>query len=135
MSRIYDAIRSAREARSRNGLDTSDFLGEMELPERRVTPRKDLGIDLTVYGRSACEAAFYERARAISGNANGGVLLLAIPVLEGQDLLLINNGTSLEQICNIVTVRVQDIQAREVSVSFPLPNPDFWKSSGTACET
>ena len=132
MSRIYDAIKSARESRSRNGLDTSDFLGEMELPERRVTHRKELGIDLTVYGRSAGEAVFYEQARAISGNANGGVLLLAIPVMEGQDLLLINNGTSQEQICNIVSVHTQDIQTLEVSVSFPLPNPDFWKLSGMA---
>jgi hypothetical protein len=104
----------------------------MELPERRVTPRKELGIDLTVYGRSPSQSAFYEQARAISGNANGGVFLLAIPVVEGQDLLLINNGTSQEQICNIVSVRVQDIQTSEVSVSFPLPNPGFWKSSGAA---
>ena len=132
MSRIYDAIKSARESRSRNGLDASDLLGEMELPDRRVTPRKELGIDLTVYGRSESQAAFYEQARALSGNANGGVFLLAIPVIEGQDLLLINNGTSHEQICNIVSVRIQDIQTSEVSVSFPLPNPDFWKSAGTA---
>jgi hypothetical protein len=132
MSRIYDAIKSARESRSKSGLDASDLLGEMELPERRVTPRKELGIDLTVYGRSDCQAAFYEQARAISGNANGGVFLLGIPVIEGQDLLLINNGTSLEQICNIVSVRIQDIQTSEVSVSFPLPNPDFWKSPAKA---
>jgi hypothetical protein len=132
MSRIFDAIKSARESRSKKGLDTSDVLGEMELPERRVTPRKELDIDLTVYGRSSCEAAFYEQAKAISGNVNGGVFLLAIPVLEGQDLLLINNGTSQEQICNVVSVRIQDIQTSEVSVSFPLPNPDFWKPSSTA---
>ena len=132
MSRIYDAIKSARESRSRNGLDTSDLLGEMELPERRVAPRMGLDIDLTVYGRSACEVAFYEQARAVRGNVNGGVFLLAIPVLEGQDLLLINNGTSQEQICNVVSVRIQDIQTSEVSVSFPLPNPNFWKPSGPA---
>ena len=129
MSRIFDAIQSARKSRSRNGLDASDLLGEMTLPERRATPKKELGINLTVYGRSACEAAFYEQARALSGNANGGVLLLAIPVTEGQDLLLINNGTSQEQICNIVSVRTEDIQTLEVSVSFPLPNPGFWKPS------
>jgi hypothetical protein len=132
MSRIFDAIKSARESRSKNGLDTSDILGEMELPERRVTPRKELDIDLTVYGRSSCEDVFYEQARAISGNVNGGVFLLAIPVVEGQDLLLINNGTSQEQVCNVVGVRIQDIQTSEVSVSFPLPNPDFWKPSRTA---
>jgi len=132
MSRIYEAIKSARESRSKSGLDTSDCLGEMELPERSEAPRKELGIDLTVYGRSACEDAFYEQARAIRGNATGGVLLLAIPVTEGENLLLINNGTSQEQICNIVSVRTQDIQTLEVSVSFPLPNPEFWKPSGKA---
>ena len=127
MSRIFDAIRNARESRSQKSLDTSDMLGERELSERRVTPRSELDIDLTVYGRSACEAAFYEQAKAVSGNANGGVFLLAIPVLEGQDLLLINNDNSQEQICNVVNVRIQDIQTSEVSVSFPLPNADFWK--------
>ena len=74
----------------------------------------------------------FEQAKAIRGNANGGLFLLAIPVMEGQDLLLINNDTSQEQICNIVSVYIRDIQMSEVSVSFPLPNPDFWKSSGTA---
>jgi hypothetical protein len=132
MSRIYDAIKSATKSRSRDGLDTSDVLGEMEFPERRVNPRTDLEIDLTVYGRSACEAAFYEQAKAISGNVSGGVFLLAIPVMEGQDLLLINNGTSQEQICIVVSVRIRDIQISEVSVSFPLPNPDFWKPPGAA---
>jgi hypothetical protein len=127
MSRIFDAIRNARESRSQKGLDVSDSLGGMDLPERRVTPREELDIDLTVYGRSAGEEAFYEQARAVSGNANGGVFLLAIPVLEGQDLLLINNGSSQEQICSVVSVRIQDIQTSEVSVSFPLPNADFWK--------
>jgi hypothetical protein len=132
MSRIYDAIKSARESRSRNGLNNSDSLGEMELPERRVAPRSELDIDLTVYGRSSGEAVFYEHARAVSGNVNGGVFLLSIPVMEGQDLLLINNGTSQEQICNVLTVRIRDIQTSEVSVSFPLPNADFWKPSATS---
>jgi hypothetical protein len=132
MSRIFDAIQNARKSRSKEGVDTSDSLGEMELPERRETPRKELAIDLTVYGRSEGEAAFYEQAKAISGNASGGVFLLGIPVVEGQNLLLINNGTALEQICNIVSVRTQDIQTLEVSVSFPLPNPNFWKPSGSA---
>src|SRR5580704_5069326 len=129
MSRIFDAIKTAREARSVKGLDTSDLLGKMELPERRVTARAELAIDLTVYGRSASESAFYEQARAISGNANGGVFLLSVPVLEGQDLLLINNNTSHEQIANVVGVRIRDIQTSEVSVSFPEPNPDFWQTA------
>jgi hypothetical protein len=101
----------------------------MELDDRRVTPRKELDIDLTVYGRLAGEETFYAQARAISGNANGGVFLLSVPVVEGQDVLLINNGISEEQICNVIKVHVRDIQTSEVSVSFPIPNAAFWKSS------
>ncbi len=126
MSRIYDAIRIANESKAKVGPGRSDSLGEMELPDRRVTPRIDLDIDLTVYGRAAGNDPFYERAKAISGNANGGVFQLSIPVVEGQDLLLINNNTSREQICNVLSVQIRDIQTSEVSVSFPMPNPEFW---------
>ena len=80
MSRIYDAIRMARETKSKSGLNNSDALGAMEMPDRRVAPRAELSADLTVYGRSASEDAFYEQGKAISGNANGGVFLLGIPV-------------------------------------------------------
>jgi hypothetical protein len=130
MSRIFDAIKTARDSRSMNQLDRSDFLGQMELPDRRVTPRKDLEIDLTVYGRSAYDGVFYEQAKPIRGNASGGMFLLAVPISEGQDLLLVNNDTSREQICIVASVRILDIQTSEVSVSFPLPNPDFWTSAG-----
>jgi hypothetical protein len=131
MSRIYDSIRTARESRDRIGLNGSDSLGKMDLPERRISPRIDLDIDLAVYGRLPDEDAFYARAKAISGNANGGVFLLSIPVVEGQDLLLINNVTSAEQICNVLNVNIRDIQTSEVAVCFPIPNSDFWKDSAT----
>ena len=129
MSRIYDAIRIARESRSSSGLDTRDSLGQMELPERRVSPRSDLDVDLMVYGRSTSDGAFYEKAKAISGNANGGVFLLSVPIEDGQDLLLVNNNNSLEQLCSVVGVRIRDILTSEVSVSFPYPNQDFWNPS------
>lgn len=127
MSRIYDALQSARESRSKTGLNASDALGEMELPDRRVTPRTELNINLTVYGRGTRGEAFYEQAKAVSGNVSGGEFLLAVPVAESQDLLLINNGSAMEQVCTVVSVRIRDIQSSEVSVSFPAPNADFWQ--------
>jgi len=129
MSRIYDAIRIARETRAQSGVDFSERLGQMELEERRITPRHELDIDLTVYGRLPGEDTFYTQAKAISGNANGGVFLLSTPVVEGQDLLLINNGISEEQICCVVDVHVRDMQTCEISVSFPIPNSGFWRNS------
>ena len=128
MSRIFEAVRLAREERSKNGLDRSEALGEMELPDRRIEPRLDLQIDLTVYGFTEGSGTFYEQGTAISGNANGGVFLLAIPVVEGQELLLINNGASQEQICKVVGVRIRDITTSEVSATFISPNQDFWRS-------
>lgn len=126
MSRIFEALRTARESRAKNSAAVSEALGEMELAERRVEPRKGLDLNLTVYGRSSGDGVFYEQAKAISGNANGGVFLFSIPVAEGQDLLLINCATSEEQVCKVVDVRVADIQSSEVSVSFPEPNSTFW---------
>jgi hypothetical protein len=126
MSRIFDAIQCARESRAKNGTAKAESLAQMELPDRRATPRKGLDLNLTVYGRSSSDAVFYEQAKAISGNANGGVFLFSIPVIEGQDLLLINCATSEEQICRVVNVRIVDIQSSEVSVSFPEPNGTFW---------
>jgi hypothetical protein len=126
MSRIFQALQTARESRAKNATAVSEALGEMELSERRVEPRRGLDLNLTVYGRSSGDGVFYEQAKAISGNANGGVFLFSIPVTEGQDLLLINCATSEEQICRVVNVRVADIQSSEVSVSFPEPNSAFW---------
>jgi hypothetical protein len=129
MSRIFDAIRIARESRDQSGVPFSERLEQMELEERRITSRKDLDIDLTVYGRLPSENTFYAQAKAIRGNANGGVFLLSVPVADGQDLLLINNGNSQEQICNVISVHIRDMQTSEVSVSFPVPNAGFWNNS------
>ena len=130
MSRIYDAVRIAREERSRAGLDRSDSLGTMELPDRRISPRLELDFDLAAYGHSEDGSTFYERTKAISGNANGAVFLLSTPVVEGQDVLLISDRTSEEQICKVVGVHIRDLQTSEVSVRFPAPNVEFWKTAG-----
>jgi hypothetical protein len=126
MSRIFDAIQIAKQARSNRESGTADSLGEMEMAERRVAPRKGLDLSLTVYGRSSGDGVFYEQAKAISGNPNGGVFSLGVPVTEGQDLLLMNVVSGEEQVCKVVNVRIMDIQTSEVSVSFPEPNSTFW---------
>ena len=57
MSRIYEAIKMRTRIAIQNGFEHArTCLGEMELPDRRVTPRVELDIDLTVYGRSAARS-------------------------------------------------------------------------------
>jgi hypothetical protein len=127
MSRIFDALKSAQESRTKTGLWAEKLLGLMEPSDRRESPRVDVNVELTVYGRTPGGPPFYETATAVKANSNGGLLLLTIPVVEGQDLLLINNHISQEQLCRVVEFRVQDSQTCEVSVAFPAANPDFWK--------
>lgn len=132
MSRIFEAIQTAREMRTMNCRSESDALGQMELPERRISPRSNLFGGLYVYGSSETGDVFYEPATAISGNANGGVFLLAIPVAEGQELMLFNNTNEQEQLCGVMSVRIRDIQSSEVSVSFSEPNAGFWAPTAMA---
>jgi hypothetical protein len=127
MSRIYEALKNAQEQRSKSGLSAGDGLGVMEMPERRGSSRSELDIDLTVYGHATGESPFYEQAKVIRGNADGGLFLLGVPVLEGQDLLLINNRAfKQEQICRVVNVSMRDIQTTEVEVVFPSSDGEFW---------
>jgi len=133
MSRIYDALRNAEQARSTSGADDRDSPGIAEMPERRQSSRRDQDVPLTVYGRTSNESPFYEEASAVNGNADGGLIVLHAPVREGQDLLLINNWTSKEQVCRVVDVRSRDSDTNEVGVAFASPNPDFWHVPDVPC--
>ena len=128
MSKIYDPTKNSQEVKSRFVPSSQDTSTEMEIRDRRVAPRQELDVELTVYGRSAYGAPFYDRAKAIIGNARGGLIVLPVPLTEGQDLLLINTSSSREQICTVVGVHIRDIQMSEVSVRFSSPNPTFWST-------
>jgi hypothetical protein len=132
MTKIYDPVKDSKDMPSRVRYHCSDANVEVELPDRRVAPRQELDVELTVYGRSAYGAPFYDRAKAIIGNARGGLIVIPVPLTEGQDLLLINTATSREQICTVVVVHIRDIQMSEVSVKFPSPNPAFWSPPATS---
>ena len=82
---------------------------------------------LTVYGRGPNGNPFYQEANTLNASATGGLMVLRMPVHEGQDLLLINNWTSKEQLCRVVRVRARDAESYQVGVSFPSPNPEFWR--------
>jgi hypothetical protein len=93
-----------------------------------------LDVPLTVYGRGPTGAPFYQEAEAVNVSATGGLIVLRTPVHEGQDLLLINNWTSIEQICSIVRVRSRGAETFQVGVTFPSPNLDFWFVPDSPCD-
>ena len=133
MSRIYEALRIMNATRSESGAADRDSLGVMEMPERRQSPRYELDVPLTIYGRAPSGSPFYQVADAVNGSADGGLIVLRVPVCEGQDLLLINNWTSKEQICRVVHIRGRDAETNEVGVAFPSPNPEFWQVPDVPC--
>ena len=133
MSRIFDALKNVQATRSKSGTSDAEGLGVMERPELRQSPRRELDVPLTVYGRSASGSPFYQKAEAVNGSASGGLIVMGAAVIEGQDLLLINNRTSKEQVCRVVRVRSRDTETNEVGVAFPSPNPEFWQVADVAC--
>ena len=124
MSRIYEALQTAETTRSKNS--AASALGVMDMPEQRQNSRVALAVPLTVYGRTLNGSPFYQEADAVSGNADGGLIVLRVTVVEGQDLLIINNQTSIEQICRVVHVRSRDAETNEVGIAFSSPNEEFW---------
>jgi len=126
MSRIFDALKSAQTSRAKTSVQGGNILGLLEPQDRRESPRVEIDVELTVYGRTPGGPPFYDKAKAIRGNKNGGLLLMTVPVIEGQDLLLINNQISREQICRVLEFRARDAQVSEVSVIFSTPSDDFW---------
>jgi hypothetical protein len=133
MSRIYEALKTAKKTRSTSGAADGESLGVMEAPEQRRGRRWELDVPLTVYGRGPSGSPFYREADAVNGSAEGGLIILCAPVCEGQDLLLINNWTSKEQVCRIVRVRGRNAEINEVGVAFPSPNPEFWEVPDVPC--
>jgi PilZ domain len=134
MSRIYEALRTAEATRSAPGAPTGNR-GVMDMTEQRRFKRWELDVPLTVYGRGSSGSPFYQEAQAINVSAEGALVRVQAPVCEGQELLLINNYSSKEQICRVVRVRSSDAEMNEVGVKFPAPNLEFWNVPYASCDS
>jgi hypothetical protein len=121
-----DPLKTVETVRSEPSAPDKDTVGVIETPERRRARRWELDVPLTVYGRTPVGSPFYQEANAVNASASGGLIAMRAPVREGEELLLINNCTSKEQLCRVVRVRSRDTETNEVGVAFPSSNPEFW---------
>ena len=96
---------------------------------RRRSSRREFRIFVRVYGRTLNGTAFYENARTINVSVHGALLLLTAAVSKGQKLLLFNEVTQRQQVCQIVDVRRGEMELHEVAVAFPTPHAEFWNAS------
>jgi hypothetical protein len=129
MSQIYDAVKAVEAERSVRGAPARDSLGVMEMPEQRLFSRSESSVPLTVYGRAADGSPFYREADGVNMSPDGGLIVIRASVCEGEELLLINNRSSQEQLCRVVHVSSRDTDTSEVGVAFPSPNLTFWELS------
>jgi hypothetical protein len=95
-------------------------------PNRRRSTRRALDAVIRVYGSNLNGNSFYEDARTINVSVHGALLVLNVPVSKGQKLLLFNEGTQRQQVCQIVDIRVRDTESHDVAVAFPVPHAEFW---------
>ena len=134
MSRTDKTPKPVETKRPASGVAAHSNAGVLGTIDERRSRRWELDVPLTVYGRGPTGAPFYQEAEAVNVSATGGLIVLRAPVHEGQDLLLINNWTSIEQICRVVRVRSRGAETYQVGVTFPSPNRDFWFVPDSPCD-
>ena len=126
MSRIFEALKHAQRVRV-GGSEQEPLITEsVDSPDRRRSRRRSLDVSVYVYGHEPENEPFHEEAHTLNVSANGGLLLLSVPVAKGQRLLLTNTLTDQEQDCRIVFLGTRRSRTIEAGVAFPKPNPDFW---------
>jgi hypothetical protein len=129
MSRIFEALKHAQMIREGKLPPKAPGADPVEVGNRRRSRRWTLDITVYVYGHGPGEEPFHEEAHTLHVNANGGLLLLSVPVREGQTLLLTNTLTQKEQDCRVVFLGTKRSRTVEAGVAFPVTNPDFWQLS------
>jgi hypothetical protein len=95
--------------------------------ERRRSERRSLSGTVGIYGHEAAMMPFNDEASVCNVSENGGLLLLSIPVVIGQQVLVINDATSEENIGRVVRVRINHEDKLEAAVELLNPAADFWR--------
>ena len=127
MSRIFDALKQAETVRETPEIVKPREADSAEFAERRRGRRWSLDIPVYVYGHGPGKEPFHEEAHTLHVNANGALLLLSVPVREGQTILLTNTLTEEEQNCRVVYLGTRRSRTIEAGVAFPDTNPGFWQ--------
>ncbi len=94
--------------------------------EKRRTQRVQITMPVLVRGTNGGQS-FEEEALTISMNANGCMLLLAMPVKRAQQVSIVNPKTAEELPCSVVYVGKKMDGKTEVGLEFAEASPLFWR--------
>ncbi len=95
--------------------------------DRRRSQRVYLRIPIAVIAPGADKKMSREMTHTIVVNAHGALILLELPVREGQTIILQNPETSEEQTCRVVRLNRTPQGKTEVGIEFLKPAPNFWR--------
>lgn len=94
---------------------------------RRRTQRVKIAIPVTVRIPKP-NASFYEEAtETVVVNAHGCLARLAVPLVPGQQIRIVNSTSSEEQECAVVWIGQFNEGKTEVGLEFSEPAPRFWR--------
>jgi hypothetical protein len=131
MSRIFEALKHAQSLRADKPEQKPPAAEVAKISDRRRSPRCTLDVSVYVYGHGPEMDPFHEEAHTLNVNANGALLLLSVPVHEGQMLLLTHQLTQREQDCRVVFLGTKHSRTVETGVAFPRTNSEFWQTHST----
>ena len=97
--------------------------------ERSRTIRVSLTVPLTVHGRSGEGEKFAVSTHSQSVNRHGALFALELPVVMGQQLLLVNDHTTHTAECRVINVRRARDGKNYVGVEFVKEDTNFWHMS------
>src|SRR5271169_6530141 len=84
-------------------------------------------VPVRIYGTDPDNGPFYEEALVLFANGDGGLLLLNVPVCDGQALLITNMATMQDHACHVMHAHDRGNGQIEVGFEFSPPAPDFWQ--------
>jgi hypothetical protein len=84
-------------------------------------------VPVRVYGCGLSKTPFYKEALVLFANTDGGLLLLNVPICDGQLLLITNMATMRDHTCRVMYTYDRGSGKIEVGFEFSSPDPDFWQ--------
>jgi hypothetical protein len=96
---------------------------------QRRSKRLKLIVPVEVIALQGESEAFREATEMLSVNAHGGLVALAANVQPGQSLRLVNQRTTEQQDCRVVSVGSNHGGKCNVGLEFVSPAANFWKIS------
>ena len=114
-----------------------EIAGELHSADRRDlrrAPRMESNAGVRIYGHRDEDGTFYATGRAVNVSETGALLLVQSGLSCGDQIMLLNQSNSLEQLATVVRFAGKRDGLDQIGVVFSEPNGAFWRGSVRAPE-